>query len=71
MQGIPPTLPSEQKLERFLTRPAFRRGVAARTQNQAFNAIGFFHKDVLGTPLHDMDARPGPRGLFACVTLRL
>jgi len=56
LQGIPPTPPSEQMLERLLNQPALRRGVAASTQNQAFNAVAFFHKDVLGTPLHDVDA---------------
>ena len=56
LQGIPPTLTSEQKLERFLTQLALTRDVAASTQNQAFNAIAFFYKDVLGTPLHDVDA---------------
>jgi len=56
LQGIPPTLTSEQKLERFLTELALTRDVAASTQNQAFNAIAFFYKDVLGTPLHDVDA---------------
>ena len=56
LQGIPPILPSEQKLERFLTQLALTRGVAASTQNQAFNAVAFFDKDVLGTPLHDVHA---------------
>ena len=70
LEGIPPTLPSEQKLERFLTRPALRRGVAASTHNEAFNAVAFFHKDVLGTPLHDMDALRATRP-FTCVTLGL
>ncbi len=40
---LPPALPSEQKLERFLTALA-RDDVAASTQNQAFNAIIFFYK---------------------------
>ena len=56
LQGIPPTLPSEKKPERFLSQLALRRGVAASTQNQAFNAVAFFYKDVLGTPLHDVHA---------------
>jgi hypothetical protein len=30
--------------------------VAASTQNQALNAIAFSYKDVLGNPLHDVDA---------------
>jgi integrase len=39
-----------------LTDLALSRDVAASTQNQAFNAIAFFYKDVLGNPLHDVDA---------------
>ena len=56
LQGMPPTLTSEQKLERFLTELALKRDVAASTQSQAFNAIAFCYKDVLGTPLHNVDA---------------
>jgi hypothetical protein len=49
-------LSCEQKLERFLSALAQRHAVAASTQNQAFNAIAFFYKDVLGTPLQNVDA---------------
>jgi hypothetical protein len=56
LADMPPNLTSEQKLERFLTALALRRDVAASTQNQAFNAIAFFYKDVLGTPLQNVDA---------------
>ena len=56
LQGIPPTLTSEQKLKHFLTSLALRRDVAASTSNQAFNAIAFFYKDVLGTPLQNVEA---------------
>jgi len=56
LQSIPATLTSEQKLERFLTELALTRDVAANTQNQAFNAIAFFYKDVPGTPLQNVDA---------------
>ena len=63
LQGIPPTLTSEQKPERFLTQLALTRDAAASTPNQTFNAIAFFCNDVLATPLHDVDAlratRPG------------
>jgi len=45
---MPTVLSSEQKLERFLTDLALRKNVSASTQNQAFNAILFFYKDVLG-----------------------
>lgn len=51
-----PTLTREQKVEQFLTALAQRQAVAASTQNQAFNAIAFFYKDVLGTPLQNVDA---------------
>ncbi len=53
---LPPTLTREQKLERFLSALALRQDVAANTQNQAFNAIAFFYKEVLGTPLQKVDA---------------
>ena len=56
LQGMPPTLTSEQKLERFLTQLALTRDVAPSTQNQAFTAIAFCYKDVLRIPLHDVDA---------------
>jgi hypothetical protein len=53
----PHTLSSEQKLERFLTELAPKRDVAASAQNQAFNAIAFFYRDVLCNSLHDVNAR--------------
>ncbi len=37
---------TEQKIEAFLTSLA-RSGVSASTQNQAFNALLFFYRDVL------------------------
>ena len=40
LKTLPAALPSEQKLERFLTTLA-RKDVAASTQNQAFNAVLF------------------------------
>ena len=46
IRHLPNTLTSEQKLERFLTQLARQHDVAASTQNQAFNAIVFFYKDV-------------------------
>lgn len=49
-------LPSERKLESFLTMLARKRNVSASTQNQAFNAILFFYKDVLGQALKNVDA---------------
>ena len=56
IRRMPDSLPSEKKVERFLSDLARRRDVAASTQNQAFNAIAFFYKDVLGIPLQAVDA---------------
>ena len=41
LNAMPGSLPSEQKLENFLTHLARHRGLAASSQNQAFNAILF------------------------------
>jgi hypothetical protein len=41
LKGLPLHLPSQHKLERFLTVPT-QKDVAASPQNQAFNAIIFF-----------------------------
>jgi len=41
LNTMPSSLLSEQKLENFLTHLARHRGLAASTQNQAFNAILF------------------------------
>ncbi|HEX4122210.1 MAG TPA: phage integrase N-terminal SAM-like domain-containing protein [Verrucomicrobiae bacterium] len=46
IMGLPLPLPSEHKLERFLTVLA-KKDVAASTQNQAFNAIVFYFKFVI------------------------
>jgi len=56
VRQMPNTLASEQKLERFLTELALKHDVSASTQNQAFNAIVFFYKDVLGQPIKNVDA---------------
>jgi site-specific recombinase XerD len=55
LKGLPLHLPSEHKLERFLTALA-QKDVAASTQNQAFNAIIFFYKEALGTELKNVQA---------------
>lgn len=55
IRQMPNELPSEKKLERFLTDLALR-DVSAATQNQAFNAILFFYREVLGRPLSNVDA---------------
>ena len=52
---LPAHLPSEQKLERFLTALA-KEDVAASTQNQAFNAIRFFYKEAMGVELKNIQA---------------
>jgi len=44
LETMPTSLPSEQKLENFLTHLARNRNLSASTQNQAFNAMLFFCK---------------------------
>jgi integron integrase len=46
---------SIQRVEAFLTQLA-KQDVSASTQNQAFNALVFFYKDVLEEPLGNVDA---------------
>lgn len=48
-------LSSEQKMESFLTQLA-RQGMAASTQNQAFNALLFFYREVLVQKLGEINA---------------
>lgn len=52
-----PETMDEKEIEAFLTHLAVNRGVAASTQNQAFNALLFLYRDVLGIPLSDIDAK--------------
>jgi len=56
IHGYPEGLTSEQKLERFLTELTRDRDISAVSQNQAFNSIVFFYRDVLGQPLQNVDA---------------
>ena len=56
LDGMPDSLSSEQKLDRFLTGLARHRAMYASSQNQAFNAIVFFYKEVLGKQLQGVDA---------------
>ena len=56
LRTMPKALSSEKKLEQFLTGLALHQNVAASTQNQAFNAVVFFYKDVLGQPLGNVGA---------------
>ncbi len=56
LRTMPSNLPSEKKLEQFLNALARHRNVLASTQNQAFNAIVFFYRNVLEQPLGNVDA---------------
>jgi len=56
LQHLPQALPSEKKIEHFLSDLARNRAISASTQHQAFNAIVFFYKDVLVVPLQGVDA---------------
>ena len=56
LNAMPPALFSEQKLERFLTDLARHRDLSANSQNQAFNAVLYFYKEVLRQPLQGVDA---------------
>ncbi len=53
---MPNSLASEQKMERFLSELATKFDVSASTQNQAFNAILFFYRDVIGVELKNIQA---------------
>jgi integrase len=55
-RGIPRDRKPEEKAEAFLTDLAERKRLAARTQNQAFAALLFLYRDVLGRPLGNVDA---------------
>ena len=48
-------MPSEKKAEAFLTQLA-HQDVSASTQDQAFNALVFFYREVIGQPLGNVDA---------------
>jgi integron integrase len=60
---------TEQKLEAFLTNLALS-GVSASTQNQAFNALLFFYRDVLKRELTSIDSLRAkrPAALRHCPT---
>jgi integrase len=55
-KGVTTRLPPERKAEAFLTDLALRLKLSARTQNQAFSALLFLYKEVLGRPLGDVSA---------------
>ena len=52
---MPSHLPSEQKLERCLSNLARARDVSASTQNQAFDALLYFYRDVSGRTLGNVN----------------
>ena len=56
LNSMPAALSSEQKLELFLTNLARHRDLSANSQNQAFNAVLYFYKEVLRQPLQSVDA---------------
>jgi len=56
LREMPEALSSEKKMECFLTDLARYRDVSASSQNQAFNAILFFYRDVLGQTIGKVDA---------------
>jgi integrase len=55
-RGLRAGMPAEGKVEAFLTELALRRNVSARTQNQAFAAVLFLYRTVLGRQLGDVSA---------------
>ncbi len=58
---MPNGLASESKVERFLTELALKRHLSASSQNQAFAAILFFYRDVIGVELKNIDAMRATR----------
>ena len=64
LPGMPKDLTSEKRIEKYLTDLALQRDVSASTQNQAFNAILFFYREVLAQPIGNVNAlrakRPPP-----------
>ena len=53
---VPRSFTHERKMESFLTELALHRNVAAKTQNQAFNALIYLYREVLGIELGDVNA---------------
>jgi len=56
LPGMPKELTSEKRIEKYLTDLALQRDVSASTQNQAFNAILFFYREVLAQPIGNVNA---------------
>src|SRR5471030_90680 len=65
---LPATLTPEKKAESFLPYLARERRTAARTQNQAFAAVLFLYKEVLGKPLGDVHALRAKRPIHERVS---
>ena len=65
LRRMPKALSSEQKMEWFLNELARSRDVSASTQNQAFNAVLFFYRDVLRQELGKIDALRAKRPIHA------
>ena len=55
-KSISGNLSSEKKTEAFLLDLALRRRVSARTQNQAFAALLFLYREVIGKPLAGVES---------------
>lgn len=55
LKTAPPDFDSRKKVEKYLSAEALR-GVSASTQNQAFNALLFLYRNVVGIELGKVDA---------------
>ncbi len=53
---VKPSLMSETHVEQFLSHLAVNRRVSPTTQNQAFSALLFLYRDVIGKPLENVSA---------------
>ncbi len=56
--GVSDVPPDASRVRDYLTYLALKRDVAASTQNQAFNALLFLYREVLGRELRDMGTTP-------------
>ena len=61
LNGLPPAKLETTHLKQYLTYLAAERRVSASTQNQAFNALLFFYRHILGHEVGDIsDTVPRP-----------
>jgi integron integrase len=65
LREMPGYLPSEKKLECFLTDLARCYDVSASSQNQALNAILFFYREVLGQTIGNINSLRAKRPVHA------